>query len=156
MNNRLCMECGAVYHSPVTCCCPECGSGVIWQQATKTDTGWKHAHKLSSEYVFRPKQAGLRPEFVPHHVEQYREIEDYEQSPVIIDYLTFTVKINDFRHCKKDSPYSGIHFPTEPVFNAHQAKTTEEIEAYNRYYRDAYMEYLQETVRRFITHVLGF
>ncbi|RZP70106.1 replication initiation factor family protein, partial [Vibrio vulnificus] len=51
MNNRLCMECGAVYHSLVTCCCPECGSGVIWQQATTTDTGWKFAHKLSSDYI---------------------------------------------------------------------------------------------------------
>ncbi|HAS6387109.1 TPA: replication initiation factor domain-containing protein [Vibrio vulnificus] len=156
MNNRLCMECGAVYHSLVTCCCPECGSGVIWQQATTTDTGWKFAHKLSSDYIFRPKKAGLRPEFVPHHVEQFRDVEDYEQSLVVIDYLTFTVKINDFRHCKKESPYSGIHFPSAPVFESHNAKTTQEIEAYSRYYRDAYMEYLQETVRRFITHVLGF
>lgn len=156
MNNRLCMQCGAVYHSPVTCCCPECGTGVIWQQCTKEESVFKSSHRLAPDYVYRPKKAGMRPEFVPHHVEQYREVEDYEQSPVIIDYLTFTVKISHFKHCKKDSPYSGIHFPEPPHYNAHTAKSPEDIEAYNRYFRDSYMDYLQETVRRFITHVLGF
>lgn len=101
MNNRLCMQCGSVYHSPVTCCCPECGEGVIWQQVTKDESVFKASHKLAPDYIYRPKKSGMSPEFVPHQVEQYREVEDYEQSPVIIDYLTFTVKISHFQHCKR-------------------------------------------------------
>lgn len=155
-NNRLCMQCGSMYHSFITCCCPDCGGGVIWQQNTAAASIFDSLHKESKDYVYRPKKAGLKPEFVPHSVEQYTDIEDYEQSPVIIDYLTFTVKIRDFRHCKKDSPYSGIHFPEPPTFNGYQAKSIEDAEKLSDAYNLAYSDYLQETVRRFITHVLGF
>ncbi|PWI34148.1 replication initiation factor family protein [Vibrio albus] len=160
MINRLCMECGSEYQSALTCCCPECGAGVIWQQCTTSYSPLKKRaktdHKPAGKYVYRPKKAGLSPEFVPHSEQQYRTVEDYEESPVTIDYLCFTVKLKDFRHCRRESPYSGIHFPTEPQFDSHQAKTTEEIDAYNRYFRSVYEDYIQETVRRFITHVLGF
>lgn len=159
-----CLDCGSNYESPITCCCPECGSGVINQMnmddiqvfGKKSQRKKSDDHRLSSSYVYRPKKAGLPPEFVNHTVNEYAFIEDYEQSPVIVDYLCFTVNMSDFRHCKKESPYSGIHFPDEPKFSTHQAKFFEDIEAYNRYFREVYMDYLQECVRRFIQYVLGF
>lgn len=154
-----CIDCGSNYESPVSCVCPDCGSGVI-NQLSMDDIqvfGKKsQGHKSAPKYVYRPKKAGLSPEFVNHSVEEFTFIEDYEQSPVIVDYLCFTVKMADFRHCKKDSPYSGIHFPTEPEFSQHIAKTYSDIEAYNRYFREVYSDYLQECVRRFIQYVLGF
>ena len=154
-----CMDCGTNYESPITCCCHSCGSGML-NQLNMDDVqvfGKKsQGHKIQSDYVYRPKKAGLKPEFVNHSVEEYTFIEDYEQSPVIVDYLCFTVKLADLRHCKKDAPYSGIHFPEPPQFSHHTAKTFEDIEAYNRYFREVTMEYLQETLRRFIQYVLGF
>ena len=156
---RACMDCGTNYESVLTCCCPECGSGVINQLCMDDVDVFKrksYVHKTPKNYLFRTKNNPVVSEFVSHTVEEYTFIEDYEQSPVTIDYLCFTVKLADFRHCKKESPYSGIHFPVEPVFSTHQAQSFSDIEAYNHYFRAVYSDYLLECVRRFIQYVLGF
>lgn len=154
-----CVTCGTNYETATQCVCPFCGSGIINQMRMddvnvfrkKSDT-----YKSPGRYVYRPKKAGLKPEFVNHSVEEYTFIEDYEQSPVLIDYLCFTVKLSDFRHCKKDSPYSGINFPEQPEIPKFRGSNTDEIESINRFYREIYTDYLQETLRRFIQYVLGF
>lgn len=154
-----CLDCGSNYESPVTCCCPDCGSGIQFQMNMDDVSIFRKGttdHKQAPKYIYRPKKAAFPREFVQHSTAEYTFIEDYEQSPVLIDYLCFTVNIADFRHCKKDSPYSGIHFPDEPKFSTHTAKSFEDIEAYNRYFREVYTDYLQECVRRFVQFVLGF
>lgn len=156
--SRACIDCGHIYEESLKVCCPVCGSAFLNQVSVDAPDVFKrkHPYKVSPKHVYRPTKSGLQPEFVKHSPEEFTFIEDYEQSPVIVDYLSFTVKLSDFRHCKKDAPYSGIHFPDEPVFNAHTAKTFEEVEAYNRYFQSVYTEYLEETLRRFIQYVLGF
>ncbi|WPC72550.1 replication initiation factor domain-containing protein [Vibrio porteresiae] len=152
-----CTECGSTYHTEKAGFCPDCGASPLAQLCIEDTNPFDRFSKLpKGDYVHRPRKSEMPKDFTIHSPEEYTFIEDYEQSPVIIDYLCFTVKLADFRHCRKESPYSGIHFPTEPVFNAGHAKSVEDLESYNNYFREVYLDYLQETVRRFITHVLGF
>ncbi len=157
---RVCMECGSEYDAPIVCVCPKCSAGVIHQVAIGDIDVFKKrksfTHKLPKEHIYSPVNNPVVSEFINHTVEEFTFVEDYEQSPVIVDYLCFTVKLADFRHCKKESPYSGIHFPTEPKFSNYHAKNFGDIEAYNRFFREMYSDYLMECVRRFIQHVLGF
>ncbi|MZI93239.1 replication initiation factor family protein [Vibrio sp. CAIM 722] len=152
-----CTVCGALYHADSACHCPECNATPINQVGMGSKDPFDRYSALpKGQYVRRAKKSDIPADFTVHTPTEYTFIEDYEQSPVIIDYLCFTVNLKDFRHCRKESPYSGINFPTEPQFSTHEAKSFADIEAYNKYFRDVYMEYLQETVRRFITRVLGF
>ncbi|EPD5886694.1 TPA: replication initiation factor domain-containing protein [Vibrio cholerae] len=161
MKVYACLDCGSSYDTHLECCCPECGSGIINQYCIspkKPFESTKPHHLSNQSYKYRSdrKATGLAMEWINHTPAEYTFIDDYEQSPVIIDYLCFTVSLKDFRHCKKESPYSGFFFPTEPKFDSFVAKSFDDIEAYNKYYRAMYMDYLQETVRRFIQYVLGF
>lgn len=155
-----CMDCGTNYESPITCVCPECGSGVLNQLKMNTVEVFKKkssTHKVPSNYLSRPKKkSGLDFDFVQYGPEFYTDLEDYEQSEITVDYLCFTVKISDFRHCKKESPYSGFHFPDEPQYDNFIAKKFSDLEAYQRFFKESYTDYLQECVRRFIQYVLGF
>ncbi|MGO1296291.1 MAG: replication initiation factor domain-containing protein [Vibrio sp.] len=152
----VCTECGNEYHADKACHCPSCNALPLFQLAISQRRSFSHVPASKDDYRRRPQRSKLRPDFTIHSTEEYTFIEDYEQSPVIIDYFCFTVNMKDFRHCRKESPYSGFHFPEEPVFSSHYAKDFSDIEAYDEYFKNVYTDYLQETARRFITRVLGF
>lgn len=97
---------------------------------------------------------------------------------VSIDYLCFTMKVKDLRHCAR-ATYMDTHqhdpdvmkksrrntlminpiarfFPQEPVFNTDfRARSAEDIEAYRNFFRIQYQEYLDRCLSLFVTHVLG-
>jgi len=97
---------------------------------------------------------------------------------VSIDYLCFTMKVKDLRHCAR-ATYVDTHqhdpdvkkksrrntlminpiarfFPQEPVFNTDfRAHSADDIEAYRNFFRIQYQEYLDRCLSLFVTHVLG-
>jgi len=97
---------------------------------------------------------------------------------VSIDYLCFTFKVKDLRHCAR-ATFLDTHqhdpdvkkklrrntellnpiarlFPQEPVFDMDfRAHNSEDIEAYRDFFRAQYIEYLERCLRIFTTHVLG-
>lgn len=153
-----CTDCGQVYTSFFFCVCPHCRSGVVNQ--TEIDDAERHA-RLSYSHKQQPnkyKQKAIRlhPEYIfdePHDVDVES---DYLNTSVIIDHLSFTVKLSEFRHCTKSGPFSGIAFPQPPALPPMRAKNLQDAEDINKFHKKMYTEYFEECVVIFITKVLGF
>ncbi|EJE4735927.1 replication initiation factor domain-containing protein [Vibrio parahaemolyticus] len=102
-------------------------------------------------------------------------LKKFDEQSVHIDYLCFTFAVKDLRHCHdavrrlhKHEEYKGFaksgllqrhcrapKFPAPPVFNPTVAKTSEEIEAYNKAFDICYRNYLEDCLRIFTNQVLG-
>ncbi|OXD04874.1 phage replication protein [Vibrio parahaemolyticus] len=102
-------------------------------------------------------------------------LKKFDEQSVHIDYLCFTFAVKDLRHCHdavrrlhKHEEYKGFaksgllqrhcrapKFPAPPVFNPTVAKTSEEIEAYNKAFELCYRNYLEDCLRIFTNQVLG-
>ncbi|EJC6908240.1 phage replication protein, partial [Vibrio parahaemolyticus] len=102
-------------------------------------------------------------------------LKSFDEQSVHIDYLCFTFAVKDLRHCHdavrrlhKHEEYKGFaksgllqrhcrapKFPAPPVFNPTVAKTSEEIEAYNKAFDICYRNYLEDCLRIFTNQVLG-
>lgn len=153
-----CTDCGQVYTSFFHCVCPHCRSGVVNQ--TEVDDAERHSrlsytHKVEP-HKYRQRAAHMHPEYVFNGKSQGDVQDEYLNSSVIVDHLAFTVKISEFRHCTKSSPFSGVAFPAIPALPALTAKSSEDADAINEYRRNAYASYFQDCVIIFITKVLGF
>ncbi|MGV0467581.1 replication initiation factor family protein, partial [Vibrio harveyi] len=112
-----CSDCGQVYTSFFFCVCPYCRAGVVNQR--EVDSHDLHALKSyihqSKPNSYRQKAARVNPEYLFQGAPDIDVHEEYLNSQLTIDWLAFTVKFSDFRHCTKSSPFSGIAFPPMPV-----------------------------------------
>ncbi|SON52705.1 Replication initiation factor family protein [Vibrio tapetis subsp. tapetis] len=153
-----CSDCGQVYESPTACCCPFCRSGVVRQ--FPVDAEQIHARRSYAHYskpnAYRSKIEAKNPELIPTYPDMSNSIEGYASSPVIIDWLAFTVKLADFRHCSKGGDFSGIPFPTPPILPTICARSAADVESVQNFHHSMYGEYLEQVVRIFIQRILGF
>ncbi|EGR2251757.1 replication initiation factor family protein [Vibrio parahaemolyticus] len=153
-----CSDCGQVYTSFFFCVCPYCRSGVVNQR--EVDSNDLHALKsythLSKPNAYRQKAARINPEYLFQDAPDTDVHEEYLNSQLTIDWLAFTVKFSDFRHCTKSSPFSGIAFPPMPLLSPMTARSTQDIDDINEYRKRVYTDYFEQCVIVFITKVLGF
>lgn len=81
---------------------------------------------------------------------------EYLNTSTTIDWLAFTVKLSDFRHCTKSAPFSGIAFPDVPELPAMRPSSGQDLEDINEYRCRVYSSYFEKCVLIFLTRVLGF
>lgn len=160
VSNRhfACSDCGQVYTSFFHCVCPFCRAGVVRQ--TEVDSVELHARK---SYIhqhkpnnYRKKAARLNPEYIDSGKLSVDVESEYLNTQTSVDWLAFTVKLADFRHCTKSSPFSGIAFPELPALPPMQAKSTDDLEAISQFRKDVYTDYFEQCVIIFLNKVLGF
>ncbi|MEZ8241996.1 replication initiation factor family protein, partial [Vibrio splendidus] len=111
-----CSDCGQVYTSIFNAVCPFCRSGVVNQ--VEVDSKEVHARE---SYIheqkpnnYRHKVGQLYPEYADNSGLQVDVESEYENTSTTIDWLAFTVKVADFRHCSKSNPFSCGSFPQMP------------------------------------------
>jgi len=153
-----CSDCGHIYHSPVHCICPTCRSGVVNQLQVDSKEvhalkSYLHQHKPSA---YRKKSERLNPEYIQGQQVNIDVESEYLNTSTSVDWLAFTVKFSDFRHCTKSGPFSGIHFPPVPALPPMRARSGDDIESINDYRERVYTKYFEECVVIFLTKVLGF
>ncbi|WP_274884803.1 hypothetical protein [Vibrio harveyi] len=153
-----CSDCGQVYTSHFHCVCPYCRAGVVRQ--TEVDDAERHA-RLSYTHKQEPNKykhraSLLHPEYILGEKTKTNAQEEYLNSEIVIDDIAFTVKMQEFRHCTKSAPFSGIAFPPVPALPPMQAKSTDDIDSINGYRNKVYTDYFESCVLVFITKVLGF
>ena len=143
-----CSDCGQVYTSFFQCVCPFCRAGVVQQR--EVDDAETHALKSyvhqSKPNNYRKKAARLNPEYIDDGKLDIDVEAEYLNTQTSVDWLAFTVKMADFRHCTKSSPFSGIAFPAIPVLTPITAKSPEDVDDINKYRNAVYTEYFEECV----------
>lgn len=85
---------------------------------------------------------------------------DGTSSRLNIDWLSFSFKIVNLRHCAR-AGFLGFthetqpHFPKEPKYKTQKAASLKEIEAYNKKMLAVFSDYYTECLKVFCVHVLG-
>ena len=153
-----CMDCGQIYTSFFHCVCPFCRAGVVHQNEIDSmeaheKKSYAHYHKPNN---YKHKAAKLHPEYIGDDKLNVNVNDEYINTQTTIDWLAFTVKLADFRHCTKSSPFSGISFPEIPALPPMSVKNEREADAVAQFRRDMYTDYFEQCVIVFITKVLGF
>ncbi|NUW72494.1 Replication initiation factor [Vibrio mediterranei] len=153
-----CSECGQIYTSFFHCVCPFCRAGVVRQQEIDSNdiharTSYTHEHK-PNRYLKRA--ARVNPEYLGSKSLDMDVDSEYLNTSTTIDWLAFTVKLSDFRHCTKSAPFSGIAFPDVPELPAMRTSSGQDLEDVNEYRRRVYSSYFEKCVLIFLTRVLGF
>lgn len=151
-----CGKCGQVYESAMVCICPVCRAGVIHQFPMTHE----EIHNKRS-YIHQAKPTAYASKVLQNNPEYLFEsdvnaVEQYQNSCVLVDYLSFTVKLSDFRHCSKAGDFSGFAFPAPPVCPSIKAKTQQDLIDVQEFNRRLYLDYLEDVLKVFINRVLGF
>ncbi|WP_342652272.1 replication initiation factor domain-containing protein [Vibrio metschnikovii] len=148
-----CTSCGSVYQSFLSCVCPSCHSGVVRQRPLTPE----EAHeRVSYTHFKKPIERSASPF---SNIPDINAQEEYQQSQVIIDALSFSFKIKDLQHCSKSGKYSGFRFPEAPSMsemNNFVARTENEADELAEFRKRLVTNYLEEVLRVFIKRVLGF
>ncbi|WP_417212711.1 replication initiation factor domain-containing protein [Acinetobacter venetianus] len=153
-----CTDCGQIYVSFFHCVCPFCRSGVVRQQETDSNEllarkSYVHIHKPNK---YKKKALRLNPEYLGGDSLDMDVDSEYLNTSTTVDWLAFTVKLSDFRHCSRSAPFSGIAFPVAPALPPMRAKNSQDFEDINDYRTRVYSEYFEQCVLIFLTKVLGF
>lgn len=89
-----------------------------------------------------------------------KHVSEGTESRLNIDWLSFTFKIADLRHCER-AGYMGFtretqpYFPKMPKHKSQKAASLEQIDVYNEKMRAEFSEYYTQCLKVFVTHVLG-
>lgn len=157
--NFACSDCGQIYTSFFHAVCSSCGSGVVNQVEVSDEerharTSYTHHCKPNN---YRTKAALLNPEYADTDKKLAVDVEnEYLTTSTTIDWLAFTVKMADFRHCSKSSLFSGVAFPDIPALPPMMAKSTNDLDAINAYRKRVYTDYFENCVVIFLSKILGF
>lgn len=153
-----CSDCGQLYTSFFHAVCPFCRSGVVNQ--VEVDNKEVHARNsyihVQKPNNYRHKVGQLNPEYSDNSGLKVDVESEYQNTSTTIDWLAFTVKMADFRHCSKSNPFSCGSFPEMPVLPPMMAKSSTDVEDINDYRKRVYTEYFENCVIVFLTKVLGF
>lgn len=153
-----CSECGQVYPSALPCVCPICRAGVKHQVRMSVEELFvrkSYTHRVKPN-AYRSKAIERNPEYLMNIPDMKQSIEDYENSSVQIDWLSFTFPLANLRHCTRSTKFSGIPFPTAPVLPAIETKSNEDIDSVQAFHKSIYSDYLENVLKIFIQRVLGF
>ncbi len=153
-----CSDCGQVYTSFFHCVCPFCRAGVVRQcevddKELHARNSYVHFHK---PHAYQKKAERLNPEYIKGQKVDIDVENEYLNTSTSVDWLSFTVKIADFRHCTKSGVFSGIHFPSVPALPPMRAHSGDDIESINDYRNRVYTKYFEDCVVIFLMKVLGF
>ena len=153
-----CSDCGQIYSGFFHSVCPFCRSGVVNQ--VEVDSKEVHALKSYTHHqkpnAYKKKAERLNPEYIDGQKLDIDVESEYLNTSTSIDWLAFTVRLPDFRHCTKSGPFSGIAFPSIPELPPMRASSGDDLESINDYRNRVYTKYFEECVVVFITKVLGF
>ena len=156
--NFACTDCGQVYESHFPCVCPFCRSGV--KNQTRIDSVDLFKRKFytheSSPTNYRSKFLEKNPEYLLDIPDMQASIEAYQDSPVTIDWLSFSFSLANLRHCTRSTAFSGIPFPQAPVLPPVMAKSSNDAVVIQDFHQKLYTEYFEDVLRMFIQRVLGF